>query len=678
MSDFTIAERISATLRSRRFSMIAAGLIVVFLLLYLFFVSFFFDPFEENLDDTASILPSEVDYFVRWQDMGNHFNEFPELAIWSEVESSSKYSGVKESGALGKWSRDLEVGQLVSGLSKINNYLPTGLSLKKDFMREFVIAGRGQPEFNSKFKGVIMLRASFKVKAGMSMLNFDFVRDKLPESLKLEDIGGGIYRIPQFELFGFQDAYLGRVKDVLLLSSEKEFLTIANEFDKRGGQDSLARASVFHDNVSAHLGPNESPLEVFFRFGRDSASAPEWPTRNSNNFAEQLFGRLFNLQLLRYSAGYLNLDNGIEMRMGGDTDLSLAKGYQQRWLQGNSVKRKQIEEFASMVPAQSFSFGAIAGEVSKLLAEGYALVPGDLRSMMESEIARGGDYQNMLSLIGSIGSAYRQGVAFSLRENTYEELAGDPPHDNSPIPLFAIYGKVRDMAAYDHLFEYLKSNWANFTGDVNQTVEDVTFAGGAVGTSFVSQIIPGTGEINLLHIPTLDMLVITNSAKYSSEIISTAFLAASDPSAKRRQLLYLPSFKSELDKSPNGAHLFTWFSPQRSRQWLGEVSSAAAELILRQERESAWRSQRPQVDKEMRGKHFDGRTALSAMENGQLQSYIDSELLLRDVRSKDRLKELVDEQNQSWLPLTLFEPMSVALHSSRRHVELVVSVEISE
>ena len=462
------------------------------------------------------------------------------------------------------------------------------------------------------------------------------------------------------------------------MSSEKEFLTIANEFDKRGGQDSLARASVFHDNVSAHLGPNESPLEVFFRFGRDSASAPEWPTRNSNNLAEQLFGRLFNLQLLRYSAGYLNLDNGIEMRMGGDTDLSLAKGYQQRWLQGNSVKRKQIEEFASMVPAQSFSFGTIAGEVSKLLAEGYALVPGDLRSMMESEIARGGDYQNMLSLIGSIGSAYRQGVAFSLRENTYEELAGDPPHDNSPIPLFAIYGKVRDMAAYDHLFEYLKSNWANFTGDVNQTVEDVTFAGGAVGTSFVSQIIPGTGEINLLHIPTLDMLVITNSAKYSSEIISTAFLAASDPSAKRRQLLYLPSFKSELDKSPNGAHIFTWFSPQRSRQWLGEVSSAAAELILRQERESAWRSQRPQVDKEMRGKHFDGRTALSAIENGQLQSYIDSELLLRDVRSKDRLKELVDEQKQYWLPLTLFEPMSVALHSLRRHVELVVSVEISE
>ena len=57
MSDFTIAERIGATLRSRRFSMIAAGLIVLFLLLYLIFVSFFFDPFEDNLDDTASILP---------------------------------------------------------------------------------------------------------------------------------------------------------------------------------------------------------------------------------------------------------------------------------------------------------------------------------------------------------------------------------------------------------------------------------------------------------------------------------------------------------------------------------------------------------------------------------------------------------------------------------------------
>tara|TARA_B110000196_G_scaffold152015_1_gene130983 strand:- start:748 stop:1272 length:525 start_codon:yes stop_codon:yes gene_type:complete len=174
------------------------------------------------------------------------------------------------------------------------------------------------------------------------------------------------------------------------------------------------------------------------------------------------------------------------------------------------------------------------------------------------------------------------------------------------------------------------------------------------------------------------MLVITNSAKYSSEIISTAFLSASDPSAKRRQLLYLPSFKSELDKSPNGAHFFTWFSPQRSRQWLSDVSSSEAEFILRQERESVWREQRPQVDKEMRSKHFGGRTSLSAIENGQLQSYIDSELLARDVRSKDRLNELVEEQNQSWLPLTLFDSMSIALHSSRRHVELVVSAEISE
>ena len=678
MSDFTIAERISAPLRSRRFSIIAASVIMVFLLLYLLFVSFFFDPFEDNLDDTAAILPSEVDYFVRWQDVGSHFNEFPEPSIWSSIESSSKYSEVSSSGALAQWSQDLEIGQLLSDLSQISDYLPTGLSLKEDFMREFVIAGRGEPVLNSKFKGVIMLRASFKVKAGVSMLDFGFVREKLPESLKFEDVGKGIYRIPQFELFGFQDAYLGRVKDVLLLSSEKQFLTIASELDKRGGQDSLAQASVFHDNVSAHLGPNETPLEVFFRFGRESAPAPVWPPRNSNNFAQQFFGRLFNMQLMRFSAGYLNLDSGIELRVGGDTDLALAKGYQQNWLQGNSVKRRKIEDFAAMVPAASFAFGTVAGEVSKLLAEGYSLVPGDLRSMMESEIARGGDYQNMLHLIESIGSVYHSGIAFSLRENTFEELPSDPQHDNSPVPLFAIYGNVRDMGAYDHLFEYLKENWASFTGDVNQSVQNVTFGGGAVGTSFVSQIIPGTGEIMLLYVPTLKTLVITNSAKYSSEIISTAFLAASDPSAKRRQLLLLPSFKTELDKSPNGAHFFSWFSPQRAQKWFAELAKASAEVSLRQERESAWRSQRPQVEKEMRAKYFPQRSALSALENGQLQSYIDSELLARDVRSKDRLQELESEFNRGWKPIVLFEPLSAAIHSSRRHVEMLLSAEISE
>ena len=676
MSDFTIAERISATLRSRRFSIIAASLIVVFMLLYLLFVSFFFDPFEDNLDDTAAILPSEVDYFVRWQEVGSHFNDFPEPAIWSEIEGSANYSKVSDSGALARLGSDLEITKLLNDLSQINNYLPTGLSLKQDFMREVVFAGRGKPSLNSKFKGVIMLRASFKVKAGVSMLNFGFVRDKLPESLQLEDIGGGIYRIPQFELFGFQDAYLGRVKDVLLLSSEKQFLTIASELDKRGGQDSLAQASVFHDNVSAHLGPNETPLEIFFRFGREQSPAPEWPSLNSKSLGEKFFGRLFNLNLLRFSAGYLNLDNGIELRMGGDTDLAKAKGYQQNWLQGGAVKRKQIEDFASMVPASSFAFGSIAGEVSKLLIEGYSLVPGDLRSMMETEISRGGDYQNMIHLFESIGSVYRQGIAFSLRENSFEEMPSDPPHDNTPTPLFAIYGKIRDMGAYDHLFEYLKTNWASFTGDVNQSVQNVTFGGGAVGTSFVSQIVPGTGEIMLLYVPTLKTLVITNSAKYSSEIISTAFLAASDPSAKRRQLLFLPAFKDELDKSPNGAHLFAWLAPDQAKNWLAKVSSSAAEITLKQERESMWRSERPRVEREMRAKHFGGRTSLSSIENGQLQSYIDSELLSQDVRSKDRLQELTNAANQAWTPLLLFETVSAAIHSSRRHAEVLLSAEI--
>jgi hypothetical protein len=265
-----------------------------------------------------------------------------------------------------------------------------------------------------------------------------------------------------------------------------------------------------------------------------------------------------------------------------------------------------------------------------------------------------------------------------LRENTFEKLATDPQHDGAPVPLFAVYGKVRDMAAYDHLFQYLKANWSSFTGDVNHSVQNVTFGGGAVGTSFVSQIVPGTGEIMLLMVPTLKTLIITNSAKYSSEIISTAFLAASDPSTKRRQLLYLPAFKRELDKSPNGAHFFSWFAPESAQTIFSEMSASFAEQSLRLERESAWRAQRPQVEQEMRAKHFSGRTTLSAIEDNQLQSLIDQELLSRDVRSQDRLQELQLKFDREWKPLLLLESISAAIHSSRRHAELLLSAEISD
>jgi|MDSW01.2.fsa_nt_gb hypothetical protein len=669
-------DKIKTIFTSRRFSLISVILIIVLLFVYLLFVSFFFDPFEDNLEDTASLLPSEVDYFIRWQDMGSQFNSFPEFSLWEEVKNSPNFDAASEAGAFKAISEKYKIGALTESLSQITNYLPVGLSLESDLLNEVAVAGRGAPSFDSNFKGVLLLRTSFKVKAGVSMLNFQFVRDKLPDALKVEDIGDDIYRIPQFEFFGFQDAYLGRVKDVLLLASEKEYINIAKELDKRRGQDSLAQASVFHDNVSAHLNPGAKPLEVFFRWSRDTASIPEWPRESSLNIIEKFFSKLFSSKFMRVTAGFAELKEGLRFRLGGDTDLSFAKPYQKNWLEGNAVSRRRLEKFSSMVPAASFSFSSISGDVGNLLKQVYSVLPNDLRSMMESEVARGSDYQSMPNLLESIGQIFKPGLALSLHVDDFKKLPTDPPNDGAPMPLFALLGEVQNYAAYDHLKEYLQSNWAKFTGDANQSIQSITFGGGARGTSFVSQIIPGTGEIILLYIPTLETLLVSNSAKYASEIITTAFLSPNDPSIKRRQLYSLQTFKKSFANNPNGAHLFTWLAPQKAQKWFDDLVIAEAEIALQKERESVWRSQRPAIEKNIRSEKFGGREVLSAQENQALQRLVDQALIERDVRSQERLNELAIIARQKYTLLTLLKSLDLSFHGGRRYADVMFNLEI--
>ena len=235
------------------------------------------------------------------------------------------------------------------------------------------------------------------------------------------------------------------------------------------------------------------------------------------------------------------------------------------------------------------------------------------------------------------------------------------------------------MGAYERVYEYLRANWANFTGrSGNQSVQTVTFGGGAKGTSFVSRLIPGTGEIMLLHIPTLEMVIVTNSALYANDIINVAFLDKKQPRAKRDKLLLQPSFEEAMEKNRNGAHFFLWASPKAARPWLEPLSIGDAEDALKLEREAAWRSRRPQLEKQLRQSMFEGRTALNPGEEAQLLEAIDDALLKEDSSAATRLSELVEIQRKGWLPSQLLESLHFGFRVSRRSAEMVLGATVSD
>lgn len=677
MPEYGILDRLRDFVRSRRFMWIITISLAVVLFLYMLFVTLIFNPFEASLGDSATIVPSQVDYFVRWRDAGDKFGEFPEPKIWSAVEGSSSYGEARDSGAMGDLGQSLGVQGVLSALGGISEYLPIGLSLKDDFLQEVVIAGRGELGFDSNFEGMVMMRGSFKVKMGVAMLHFGFVRDTLPEGVQFEELDDGVYKLPQFEPFGFQDAYLGRVKDIIILSSRQEMISLAKELDQRAGQDSLAQASNFRDNVTAYLGPGDTPLETFFRWDKMGSKIGRWPDPNSESVASKFLGRLFHTNLLRYLAGYLQLQNRVVLRASGDLDTSTADAFTAAWLEGNGVGAQRIKDFAGMTPASSFLFTTLAGDPGKVMLEAYDLTAGDLRRSMDEAVAQSGQYQGMTHLLREIGSIYKPGIAVILHEDNFPPSPGDPEHDNTPVPLFAAMGKVRDLEAYNRVFDYLKQNWAEFTGrSSDQTIQVVRFGGGATATSFVSRIVPGTGEIVLLYIPTLETLVLTNSARFGSEIINTAFLDRKTTEAKRRQLLQQESFGEAMEGSSNGAHLFLWMDPGQARAWFELQSVASAEEQYRVEKEAVWRDLRPREEERLRQQLFDGRKDLDGAEASRLQDAVDDALLNADAGATSRVPELREADRRKWLPLQVMDWFSFGLRVNRRHAEMVLQAQL--
>jgi len=682
MPELGILDRLREFIRSRRFMWIITITFAVVLFLYMLFVTLIFNPFEAKLDDTATIVPAQMDYFIRWDQAGDQFGDFPEPKAWSFVEDSPSFQEARASGAMDALGVKMGVTSMLSEIGNISQYLPIGLSLKDDFLGEVVIAGKGEMHFDSRFEGMVMLRGSNKVKMGVAMLDFDFVRDKLPEGLQFEALDNDVYKIPQFEPFGFQDAYLGRVQDIIILSSRLQMIEDARDLHLHAGQDSLAQASNFRDNVTAYLGPGEHPLEVFFRWDKMGAQIGRWPDPNSQGLGSQFVGRLFHTGLLRYLAGYLQLDEHMVLRLSGDVDLGAADAFTSSWLEGPGVGAQRMKDFAAMSPSTSFSYTAIGGDPGKVLMEAYDLTAGDLRRTMDEAVAQSGQYQGMAHLLREIGGIYKPGIAVVMSEYVPPKPPEDgqpnnaPVHDNTPVPFFAVMGKVRSYEAYQRVFDFLKQNWTEFTGRREDPIQTVRFNSGATATSFVSRVIPGTGEIVLLYIPTLETLVLTNSADFASTINDRAFLERRSTRAKQRQLLHQEGFAKALAGSSNGAHLFMWMDPGKAREWLELNSASSAEETFRGEKEAAWRSLRPQEEKRLRELMFDGRTDLNAVEQAELLDAIDDALLSADTGSAQRIPELTEENRRAWLPVQVMDWFSFGLRMSRRHAEVVIHAEL--
>ncbi len=682
MVELGFQERLREFLTSRKFLWILTSLFALVVVLFFLFVTFFFNPFEEPLADSAEVVPREAEYFVRWKGAGERFDTFPVPRVWTEFERSAAHGRMESAGLLAEWDQSFGVGEIVQRFASTAEALPPGLSLEGDLLQEVALAGRGAPALDAAFDGMLMLRVSFKIKAGVSMLGYDFMRSKLPASLGIEELGDGTFRLPQFAPFGYQDAYLARIRDVLLLASRQEWIDRARQLDLQGGENSLARASVFHDNVAAYLAPGDQPVEVFMRWDPVRQRIGRWPDAQPGQLVSQAVGVFFNTDLLRYLAGYWKPGERFEGRFSGEIDRSLLTPYQRSWAESASLSANTLAEYGGMVPADSFLYVGVSGNPGSMLRELSVVIPADLRQLIDEALINSGQYQGLAHLLGDISESFQSGLHLALRHDDYPEMEGlEVEHDDYPAPVFVLIGRPKSEAAYQELEEFFRSKISlMFSGAEAPQVTSVPVGGGENAISFATPLIPGTGEIVMhrLTVGRRQYVLISNSFKYLRHVEDTAFLADNDPRAANSKLARRAGFEQATDALERGANLFVYFDPDQAAAWSDELAVEVARSLFRDRSDSLAAQWRPEEERKQRDFLFPGVTNLNQAQLGQLADAVDEALYQRLEPEWGRQQAaLIQEAQKAFLPAQALDWFSASLELSLRTASLVVSGDLA-
>lgn len=665
-------QRLRALLTSRRLLIVLTVLVGVLGVGYLLFVSFVFDPLEDPLEDTASIVPRDVEYFFRWQEAGASFASFPEPAVWGDLKATEVYDELEAGGGLDLWAERTGLGALMGQLGDMTGAVPAGLSLKSDFLREVAFAGKGEPSLGASFDGMLMLRVSFKVKAGVAMLNFGFVRDKLPEDLGIVK-EGDYYRLPGF--FEGKDAFLARSSDIVLLASSAEWLDQAMDLQLKGGEDSLAFASVFHDNVTAFLGEADQPVEVFMRWERLRDAMPSFPPQGGDSgFVTKAFSAFFTTDLLRTASGYWLPGKRFQVRLSGDVDSSrAASDFQKNWLESSSISGNRIREFAGVVPADSFFFSGFAGRTDEVLIEIESALDSETRRLLD-EIATGtGRYNGMVDLLRAVSVHFQPGIFIAMRRNDYPEKTGDNKieHDDTPVPALAIMARATGGSSYEDLQAMIARDMQRLVGgEVRQW--NLPLAGGANGKSFSSPAIPGTGEIILVDIPALKAVMICNQWDFATEISRLSMLSTAGD-RQNEKLSSTDHFRSAIDSVDGGASLFVWLEPSEARLWLDRVAEDFAVARFRDAMDQKYVSERPAIERRLKREMFNADGRLNGEQQRQLNDAVDQAMEELDAGERARqVPSFRAEFQQGLLPLQWMDWASLVLKANRRKASIVL------
>lgn len=623
---------------SLRTRLLRIALVVLAVLLfagYFAFSTFLFSPLEGELEaDVAALAPRDIDFFVARSDLEGVFDPFPELAAFPRVEQHPAWQAFAGSPEYAELRRDLKIDETLKQVREATSRIPLGMGALEIFGGEdFAIAGYFRGAELAQADWVVYGRANWAGKLVAAGLRY-------PGLLGLA--GQGIQADVQenwVSLRGGQLArqvFVGRVKDVVIVATQKELVDAAHDLVRRGFADSFYQSAPYADHIlNANREPERDEIELYVNSRKlleQTRFRGPWPDTKSQDFAPAFLGRLFQLGSLKAAIGVLGLDEGVALDVRGELSSELMTPDQVRVYRTRGFDRHEfLDDFARLAPADTSLFLYAHASPGDLLRMGLASAEPALKTNLEDAFRNTGKYQSLDQLITQLDGALKDRFAVIVRPNDYPPDPDGPKHNGDPVPAVMLVLWTKEVGPIHALRELIGNQGAKFGLQGRTPTEPGFFQNTEAGfqtREYWSQLIPGTGII--VTGDRGELTIVTNALGMLGHVAKTYDVGGD----RYPRLADDPRFQALVGSGLKTANLALWANPRTLAPILRDrVQRVAEDSIV-----IDWRSERARLEDEVIRASLPGkqRGRLTAEEQAQVDAQVEPKLdaLQKRVRSE--------------------------------------------
>jgi hypothetical protein len=615
---------------SRRIARYLLAGLVLLLLGGLWAFSFFlFNPFEGAYDyPIASLIPREIDFYLSKNHLRRDFDPFPRPAFLEELEGSPAGQAILELGLRERFEA-AGIEPALARLEEVLARLPVRIDPLSFFGGEgLAVAGHFAGARLADARWAVYGRTRWLGKLALELVAAGWVG--LGPGLALESVER------DGEAFGVrlsgpelpQPLFLARIQDVVIVANDPALLQAAE--DLRGtGQDSFGQSAKYADNI-ARVELSGDELEVYLdqrALGENLRWAGTWPDPRSNAAGTALLARLFQLGAVRELIGRIDFARTVSLDFVGELASNVLTPFQHRLYDERGFDKEQLLEAARLAPADAGLFAYLHGDVGDLLRElrsVYGAIDPAAITNLEDFVRAAWNYPDLEPLIDDLAAAFRDRVAFFVRDYDYPEEQGErvPPHDDTPTYAWALVmwpqdparvESIRKVIVRDDVVAMLRIQGADGTSGLWEN----TLQGGARVNEYWNVLVPGTGHVATLDMPGRErVLVLTNENRLLGQIFKIYNTGRTEEGLTR--LSEQTAFQIWVNSGLPSANLVAWLAP-------GAVAATTRRIAARKAEESGadhidWDVERPRIEREVLARDFGGARAGQLPEE-QLNSF---------------------------------------------------------